>query len=192
MATIKKINLNNKTYDIRDAQAEQRITTLEGSDAGKSVRTIASEELIAKLISPDAQESLNTLEEIAAWIQDHPEDAAAMNEAIAAMQAQLNGIDAGDGTVKKYVDDQITTATGSVKDFIDGYMAENLGELAGKDKAAFADLDSDLQETVSAAFDTSSRLSSIVDTGDKTVSAFVAEKIEAAFANIAMAEDVYW
>lgn len=192
MATIKKINLNNKTYDIRDAQAEQRIITLEGSDAGKSVRTIASEELIAKLISPDAQESLNTLEEIAAWIQDHPEDAAAMNEAIAAIQAQLNGIDAGDGTVKKYVDDQVSAATGSVKDFIDGYMAENLGELAGKDKVAFADLDNGLSETVSTAFDTSSRLSSMVDTGDKTVSAFVTEKIETAFANIAMAEDVYW
>lgn len=64
-----------------------RIDTLVGSDTGKSARTIANEELAAKLIPADAQEALNTLEEIAAWIQDHPEDASAMNERILALEA---------------------------------------------------------------------------------------------------------
>ena len=56
--------------------------TLIGSDTGKSVRTIANEELAAQLIPEGAQESLDTLTEIANWIQEHPDDASAMNTAI--------------------------------------------------------------------------------------------------------------
>lgn len=69
------------------------VDTLIGSDAGKSVRTIANEELAAQLIPESAQESLDTLAEIAAWIQEHPDDAATMNAAI----TKLNGIVAGIG-----------------------------------------------------------------------------------------------
>lgn len=55
------------------------VTTLIGSDTGKSVRTIANEELAARLIPETARESLDTLQEIAAWIQAHPDDVAAIN-----------------------------------------------------------------------------------------------------------------
>lgn len=58
------------------------VETLVGEDTGKSVRTIANEELVAQLIPEAAAESLDTLEEIAAWIQSHPGDASAMNKAI--------------------------------------------------------------------------------------------------------------
>ena len=58
--------------------AKADVDTLIGTDTGKSVRTIANEELAAQLIPEGAQESLNTLTEIAQWIQDHPDDAAAM------------------------------------------------------------------------------------------------------------------
>ena len=51
---------------------------------------------------------MDTLTEIAAWIQAHPNDASAMNEAISALQNQLSGISSGEGTVKKYIDDAIT------------------------------------------------------------------------------------
>ena len=67
---------------------EGKVDTLIGSDASKSVRTIANEELAAQLIPANAQESLNTLQEIAAWIQAHPGDVSAMNAAIAALQAK--------------------------------------------------------------------------------------------------------
>lgn len=73
--------------------AKADVDTLIGTDTGKSVRTIANEELAAQLIPEGAQESLDTLTEIARWIQDHPDDAAAMNTAI----AKLNGIVAGIG-----------------------------------------------------------------------------------------------
>lgn len=76
------------------------IDTLVGTDAGKSVRTIANEELAAQLIPASAAEALDTLQEIAAWIQEHPGDAATMNAAIEALQTK---VDTGDQTVSAYV-----------------------------------------------------------------------------------------
>lgn len=69
-----------------------KVNTLIGTDADKSVRTIANEELAAQLIPENADESLNTLQEIAAWIQDHPDDASAMNQAITALQNKVGTI----------------------------------------------------------------------------------------------------
>lgn len=88
--------------DIQDNVDElsAKVTTLIGSDANKSVRTIANEELAAQLIADNADASLDTLQEIAAWIQSHPDDAAAMNEAIEALEAKVN---TGDQTVTAYV-----------------------------------------------------------------------------------------
>lgn len=67
---------------------DAKVTTLIGSDTNKSVRTIANEELAAQLIPSNAAESLDTLQEIAAWIQNHPGDASAMNSAIKALQTK--------------------------------------------------------------------------------------------------------
>ena len=57
-----------------------------------SVRAIANEELAAQLIPESAKDSLDTLTEIAQWIQDHPDDASAMNSAISKLQAIAAGI----------------------------------------------------------------------------------------------------
>lgn len=113
------------TYD--DTILAGRVTTLEGDDAGKSVRTIANEELAKQLIAEDAKESLDTLAEIAAWIQAHPEDASAMNEAIVALQ---NKVDTGDKTVSVYVADAIAAL--SIGDYA---KAADLTALAGRVKA---------------------------------------------------------
>ena len=67
---------------------DNKVTTLIGSDADKSVRKIANEELAAQLIPSNAAESLDTLQEIAAWIQNHPGDASAMNSAIEALKTK--------------------------------------------------------------------------------------------------------
>ena len=111
----------------RVSTVEGKVTTLIGDDSNKSVRTIAAEELAAQLIADGAKESLDTLAEIAAWIQSHPDDASAMNEAIVALQKQLQGIDAGEGTVKKYVDDAITAL--KIGDYA---KAADLTALAGR------------------------------------------------------------
>lgn len=72
-----------------------KVTTLIGDDTGKSARTIANEELAKQLIAEGAQESLDTLGEIAAWIQSHPGDAAAMNKAIEDLEALVGTIPEG-------------------------------------------------------------------------------------------------
>ena len=97
--------------------AKADVDTLIGTDTGKSVRTIANEELAAQLIPEGAQESLDTLTEIAQWIQDHPDDAAAMNAAI----TKLNEITAGIGgeeddyaTVMAAIEGKITAAMAGI------------------------------------------------------------------------------
>lgn len=83
-----------------------KVTTLVGEDANKSVRTIANEELAAQLIPEGAKDSLDTLQEIAAWIQKHPDDASAMSAAITALEGKV-----GD----KSVSAQITEAIDALK-----------------------------------------------------------------------------
>lgn len=90
---------------------EGKVDTLIGRDTGKSVRTIANEELAAQLIPSNAKDALDTLQEIAAWIQSHPDDASAMNAAITALQDKLvlgtyenNGEQAEYSTVQAYVE----------------------------------------------------------------------------------------
>lgn len=94
--------------DAADA-AQADVDTLVGTDTGKSARTIANEELVKQLIPENANESLDTLAEIAAWIQAHPDDASAMNAAITKLQAILAGIGGDDekATVVAYVTDAI-------------------------------------------------------------------------------------
>lgn len=119
------------TYD--DSALAGRVTTLEGNDAGKSVRTIANEELAKQLVADDAKESLDTLAEIAAWIQSHPDDASAMNEAITALQNKVVlGTDAEGNeyaTVKAYVEAAIAAL--NVGQYA---LAADLTALAGRVK----------------------------------------------------------
>lgn len=128
------IDLKANASDLTTLQ--DKVTTLIDSDADKSVRTIANEELAKQLIADGAQESLDTLAEIAAWIQHHPDDAAAMNEAITALQAKVN---TGDKTVTAYVTEAIAALN------IDDYAkADDLTALAGRVDTAEADI-SDLK-----------------------------------------------
>lgn len=97
-----------------------KITTLIGSDNNKSVRVIAAEELATQLIPQNAQEALDTLQEIAAWIQSHPADASAMNTRILALEAVTalpeSGQSPASGTIAAYakglVDAESTRAQG--------------------------------------------------------------------------------
>lgn len=105
-----QIDALDNTYatDAELKSTDDKVNTLIGNDEGKSVREIANAEIAAQLINdPNNSDSLNTLQEIADWIADHPGDAAAMNTAITALQNQLKDIGEGTGTVKKYVDDAI-------------------------------------------------------------------------------------
>lgn len=73
-----------KTDDVTPSLTSHRnaILTLWSNDTGKSVRKIANEELAAQLLSGAADADFETLQELASWLENHPEDAAAMNAAI--------------------------------------------------------------------------------------------------------------
>lgn len=86
-------------------------------DAGKSVRTIANEELAAQLIGENADEALDTLKEIADWIQQHPEDASAMNSAIEKNAGDIVEITKENGTI----DTKVAAAEGRVDEKLKDY-----------------------------------------------------------------------
>lgn len=104
------------------------VTTLVGADTGKSARAIANEELAAQLIPESAKDSLDTLQEIAAWIQEHPDDASAMNAAIEALQAVTAGIGGEEddyATVVSAIEGKISAAQAAI------YAAITAGETNG-------------------------------------------------------------
>lgn len=99
------------TYD--DTALKGRVSTLEGEDAGKSVRTISTEEAtkaindFATKVSDDGV--VNSFKELVDWAAAHGSEAEEMVAAITAIQGVLDGI-GGDGekaTVVAYVTDAI-------------------------------------------------------------------------------------
>ena len=109
---------NADAIEAHKTAIDSKVTTLVGVDTDKSVRTIANEELAAQLIPENAKESLNTLQEIASWIQNHPDDASAMNAAITALQTLVGTIPEGTTAtdivnyIKELVDAEKSRATG--------------------------------------------------------------------------------
>ena len=111
--------LDNKATSADVTALSGKVTTLISTDAGKSVRTIANEELAAQLIPENAQEALDTLSEIAAWIQSHPDNASAMNAAIEALQAKV-----GDSAVSAQITSAIDALkNGDIKSAVDRIVA---------------------------------------------------------------------
>lgn len=94
MAKKSDVSYNDLTSDLKtliDAKASKTtVDSLVGSDAGKSVRTISSEE-VAKIVA-GADKSYDTLKEIADWILGDTTGAAKMNNDIARLDGILKGI----------------------------------------------------------------------------------------------------
>lgn len=86
---------------------ETTVTTLIGSDTGKTARAIAAEET-AKIVA-GAGESYDTLKEIADWISSHTTDAASMNSQINTNTANITALDNSLAAIAK---------TGNVNDLV--------------------------------------------------------------------------
>lgn len=116
-ALIEYILGKKAVIDANIANVQGKVNTLIGSDAAKSVRTIANEELAAQLIPASAKESLDTLQEIAAWIQSHPDDASAMNQAITDLQNLVGELPAGTEatTVVGYITAEIAALAATIQ-----------------------------------------------------------------------------
>ena len=122
-------------YSAATKYTDDKLDILVDGDNGKSIRKIANEELAAKLISSAASESLNSLEEIANWIQSHPEDAASMNAEILKLNESahthsnktiLDGISESD--ISNWDDAFDKRHTHTNKSVIDGINEERVAE----------------------------------------------------------------
>ena len=80
------------------ANLRATVNTLVGSDGGMSVRQIAVDVLETALIPEGAKESLDTLQEIADWIQSHPEDASNFNTRITRLEENVFDVVGDDGS----------------------------------------------------------------------------------------------
>lgn len=127
--SIAKDNLSTALKNEIDAKATSadltalsgKVTTLIGNETGddaKSARTMAAEE-VAKIVA-GAPDSFDTLKEIADWISNHADDAAAMNSAIVALQGKtVLGTYIPDGQT-----DPVEYAT--VKAYVEAYVAQQM------------------------------------------------------------------
>lgn len=165
-----------QTIDAKAAQTDvdginTTLSTLIGEDTGKSVRTIANEELAKQLIPENASESLDTLTEIAAWIQAHPADAAAMNKAIADLTALVGTLPEGatSTTVVAYISEAIAASLASyyTKTEVDNKFTEFDTEV----KAAIKEVDDKF-----ANYYTSAQIDGMIATDEE-----VAEMLDSVF-----------
>lgn len=132
------VKQNRAAIDATIGTVNGKVTTLIGSDAAKSVRTIANEELAAQLIPSTAKESLDTLQEIAAWIQSHPDDASAMNTAITNLQNLV-------GTLPQETDETTVVA------WVTAELAALANQISGKNVGASGETGDNALVTASAS-----------------------------------------
>jgi hypothetical protein len=107
------------------------IETVIGTDTGKSMRSVAS--LVVAEVVGNASDSFDTLEEIAAWIEAHPNDVAAMVKRITDLETAMGGkvsktdiINTLDSTA---LDKPLSAAMGAR---LNAMLSEMSGKLDGK------------------------------------------------------------
>lgn len=132
------VKQNRTAIDANISTVNGKVTTLIGSDTAKSVRTIANEELAAQLIPANAKEALDTLQEIAAWIQNHPDDASAMNTAITNLQNLV-------GTLPQDTEETTIVA------WVTAELAALANQISGKNVSASGETGDDALVTASAS-----------------------------------------
>ena len=102
----------------RVTTVEGKVTTLIGEDTGKSVRAITLEE-VAKILNDSDPSDVDTLEEITAWIKNHPESVAELNAKIQGNTDAVNALATLVGTLPEgatattvvgYVDEKASAA----------------------------------------------------------------------------------
>ena len=103
MEAIINNNVNVEQLVINFESLVNRINSIFGSDNNTSINDIIALELAKQLIPEDARESLDTLKEISAWIQQHPEDAAAMNLTLISLENNLTDSRAQHGVRHRHI-----------------------------------------------------------------------------------------
>lgn len=95
---ITDLQTNFGTLSTTVGEHTTQLTTLIGTDTSLSVRAIAIDELTKQLIPESAEEAMDTLQELAAWLQQHPTDAAEMNKNISANATAIENLQTAETT----------------------------------------------------------------------------------------------
>lgn len=82
--------LTNTVSDLSDV-----IDVIKGSDTG-SIRDIAVDVLTETLVKDNAADAYDTLQEMSTWIQNHPENAAAMNTKVSNLETAVSNLQKAD------------------------------------------------------------------------------------------------
>lgn len=124
------IQANADAIEAHKTAVDDKVATLIGTDANKSVRTIANEELAAQLLSGKADADFKTLQELAAWLEDHPEDVAEINLNITNLQTLVGELpeDATATDVVGYVA-ELVAAEKARAEGIEGGLADRIADL---------------------------------------------------------------
>ena len=107
------------------SELKYKVTTLVGEDSGKTVRTIANEELVARLVTDGDSgltDNIKSLKDIANWLEEHPENAAEMNTRLGQVEELLPiysaaAVTSAVATATAYTD----TEVGKVNTALSGY-----------------------------------------------------------------------
>lgn len=123
-AEVDTSELNQSISDL-----ESTVATLVGTHENESVDDIVAAKVAELLIPENAQESLDTLQEIADWIQSHPNDVATINSDISDLQTRVGNLETTVGTftpvADKYLDvSSAITYLDNSMDTLDGKVSE--------------------------------------------------------------------
>lgn len=136
-----QIKINGKADETDLDALETIVTTLVGNDASKSVRKIATEEIAAQLIAAEADGSMDSLEELAAWFQSHPKEVGDINKKINDLLDLIGEIpdDSSENDIVSYIAEFVNDAieelnigqyaksvdvTKEIKEALDGYLTD--------------------------------------------------------------------
>lgn len=128
----------------RATAVEGKVTVLIGDDANKSVREITQAEIAAQLV--DGGTSFDTLQEIASWLKDHPEDVGEINKKIndnADAIALLNNTESVEGSVAYAVKQEADRAKGIENGLSNRIKTIEDDYLVGQDKTDLTKLIND-------------------------------------------------
>ena len=125
-----KIQANADAIQAHKDLVDAKVATLIGTDTDKSVRTIANEELAAQLLSGKADADFKTLQELAAWLEDHPEDVAEINLNITNLQTLVGELpeDATATDVVGYVAELVAAEKARAEE-VEGGLADRIADL---------------------------------------------------------------
>ena len=182
-----------------------KLDILIGDDGEKSARKIANEELAAQLLSGKADADFKTLQELAAWIEEHPEDVAEINQKIAVNAENISKEEKRAIAIEQKLQENIE-AEATLRETQINELSDSLKEETQRAIDAELGLADDLKSEQLRATEAEEELSNSLvlahqgikenkqaieaeDTRARTAEAFISEKVDAEAARAILSEE---